>query len=66
MEAFLASLFERACVRALGSALTVVWRVLRRHRLLSRRSSHWVHDASVRAYIWKVPEESGDGPSRDR
>jgi len=65
MEAFLASLFERACVRALERALILVWRVLRRHRLLSQRSSRWVYDAPARAYIWKVSQESGDGRSRE-
>jgi len=65
METFLAGLVERACARALERALTWLWRVVRRHRSRSRRSPHWVYDAPIRAYIWRAPEETGEGRNRE-
>lgn len=65
MEGFLVSLLERACVRAVERAATLLWRVLRERHSFPRRPSRWIYDAGARAYVWKVPKESGRRPSRE-
>lgn len=56
MKAILAGLLGRGCMRAAEVAVTLVARVLRTRHSSVRRSSRWVYEPAVRAYVWKEPE----------